>query len=103
MNEQIFNYYLEYVILIVLFLLGMKFLFRSIFGNSKGLGIGKFIIILHVTRYFPRVGQYGVSNFLEMYVIFIMILKSRMVVQLILLLLLLMGQLKSHQRIKQTV
>lgn len=44
MNEQIFNYYLEYVILIVLFLLGMKFLFRSIFGNSKGLGIGKFII-----------------------------------------------------------
>lgn len=44
MNEQIFNYYLEYVILIVLFLLGMKYLFRSIFGNNKGLGIGKFII-----------------------------------------------------------
>lgn len=44
MNEQIFDYYLEYVILIVLFLLGMKFISRSIFGNSRGLGIGKFIV-----------------------------------------------------------
>ena len=60
---------------------------------------------LHVTRYLPRVGQFGVSNFLEMYGIFIMILKSRMVVVplllLLLLLLLLMGQLLSHQRIRQ--
>ena len=44
MNEQIFNYYFEYVILIVLILLGFKYISRSIFGNSRGLGIGKFII-----------------------------------------------------------
>lgn len=44
MNEQIFDYYLEYAILLVLFILGIKFLLRSLFPNSKGLGIGKFLI-----------------------------------------------------------